>query len=123
MPSLGADMESGVLVQWMVKPGDTVKRGDIIAVIGTDKADVEAEVFESGVIEELIAKPGEKLPVGTVLRSYRIGWPRRRPRRPGARHARRADASIASGSQACAGTRRRSGHDPRYRTRGRHRAA
>jgi pyruvate dehydrogenase E2 component (dihydrolipoamide acetyltransferase) len=67
MPSLGADMERGLLAKWLVKPGDKVSRGDIIAVIGTDKADIEAEVFDDGVVEELVAKPGEELPVGALL--------------------------------------------------------
>ncbi len=67
MPSLGADMAEGTLVQWNVKPGESVKRGDIIAIVGTEKADIEVEVYESGVIEKLIAKPGDKLPVGTPL--------------------------------------------------------
>ncbi|MEQ1883789.1 MAG: dihydrolipoamide acetyltransferase family protein [Bryobacteraceae bacterium] len=67
MPSLGADMTHGKLVQWNVKPGDKVKRGDIIAIIGTDKADIEAEVYESGTIGKLIAEPGQKLPVGAAL--------------------------------------------------------
>ncbi len=67
MPSLGADMVSGTLVQWNVKPGDPVKRGDIIAVIGTDKADIEVETYETGIVEKLIANPGEKLPVGAPL--------------------------------------------------------
>ena len=67
MPSLGADMTHGKLVQWNVKPGDSVKRGDIIAIIGTDKADIEAEVYETGTIGKLIAEPGQKLPVGAPL--------------------------------------------------------
>jgi pyruvate dehydrogenase E2 component (dihydrolipoamide acetyltransferase) len=67
MPSLGADMEEGTLVQWNVKPGDPVKRGDIIAIVGTEKADIEVEVYQTGTIEKLIAQPGEKLPVGAVL--------------------------------------------------------
>ncbi len=67
MPSLGADMTEGTLVQWNVKPGDSVKRGDIIAIVGTDKADIEVEVYETGAIEKLIARPGDKLPVGTPL--------------------------------------------------------
>ena len=67
MPSLGADMVSGTLVQWNVKPGDPVKRGDIIAIIGTDKADIEVETYETGIVEKLIANPGEKLPVGAPL--------------------------------------------------------
>ena len=51
MPSLGADMTEGTLVQWNVKPGDSVKRGDVIAIVGTDKADIEVEVYESGTIK------------------------------------------------------------------------
>ncbi len=67
MPSLGADMTDGTLVQWNVKPGDLVKRGDIIAVVGTEKADIEVEVYETGTVEKLIAQPGDKLPVGTLI--------------------------------------------------------
>ena len=67
MPSLGADMTHGTLVQWNVKPGDPVKRGDIIAIVGTDKADIEVEVYETGTVRNLIAQPGEKLPVGAPL--------------------------------------------------------
>src|SRR5512143_2789296 len=67
MPSLGADMTEGTLVQWNVKPGDAIKRGDIIAVVGTEKADIEVEVYQTGTVEKLIAQPGDKLPVGTPI--------------------------------------------------------
>jgi pyruvate dehydrogenase E2 component (dihydrolipoamide acetyltransferase) len=67
MPSLGADMEAGTLLQWLVKPGDTVKRGDIIAVVDTEKAAIEIEVFEAGVVHTLLIHEGEKVAVGTVL--------------------------------------------------------
>lgn len=67
MPSLGADMTEGTLVQWNVKPGDAIKRGDIIAIVGTEKADIEVEVYQTGTIEKLIAQPGDKLPVGTPI--------------------------------------------------------
>jgi pyruvate dehydrogenase E2 component (dihydrolipoamide acetyltransferase) len=67
MPSLGADMEAGTLIQWLVKPGDAVKRGDIIAVVDTEKAAIEIEVFEAGVVQTLVVQEGEKVPVGTVL--------------------------------------------------------
>jgi len=67
MPSLGADMQEGTVIEWSVKPGDPVKRGDIIGVIRTEKADIEVEVWEDGVIDQLIAKPGDTLPVGAVL--------------------------------------------------------
>jgi pyruvate dehydrogenase E2 component (dihydrolipoamide acetyltransferase) len=72
MPSLGADMNVGTLVQWNVKPGDPVKRGDIIAVVGTEKADIEVEVYETGTVEKLIAQPGDKLPVGTSIALIRV---------------------------------------------------
>ena len=67
MPSLGADMEAGTLVEWLVKPGDTVKRGDIIAVVDTQKGLIDIEVFDEGTISELLIKENEKVPVGTVM--------------------------------------------------------
>ena len=72
MPSLGADMNVGTLVQWNVKPGDAIKRGDIIAVVGTEKADIEVEVYETGMVDKLIAQPGDKLPVGTPIAFIRV---------------------------------------------------
>lgn len=72
MPSLGADMTAGTLVEWKVKPGDPVKRGDIIAVVGTEKADIEVEVYETGTVKKLIAQPGDKLPVGTPIALIRV---------------------------------------------------
>ena len=67
MPSLGADMEAGTLVEWSVQPGDRVKRGDIIAAVETEKGIIEIEVFEDGVIDQLLVQPGKQVPVGTVL--------------------------------------------------------
>ena len=67
MPSLGADMEAGTLVDWRVRPGDAVKRGDIVALVETEKGVIEVEIFESGVIESLVVQAGEKAPVGATL--------------------------------------------------------
>ena len=67
MPTLGADMTEGKLIAWRKKVGDFVNRGDIIADVETDKADVEVEVFATGVIEKLVLQPGEKVPVGTLM--------------------------------------------------------
>jgi pyruvate dehydrogenase E2 component (dihydrolipoamide acetyltransferase) len=67
MPALGADMEVGTILEWLVKPGDAVKRGDIIAVVDTEKATIEVEVFETGVIQEIVVPVGEKVPIGTLL--------------------------------------------------------
>jgi pyruvate dehydrogenase E2 component (dihydrolipoamide acetyltransferase) len=60
-------MEAGILVEWRVRAGDRVKRGDIIAEVETDKGLIEIEVFEDGVVDQLLIEPGKKLPVGTVL--------------------------------------------------------
>src|SRR6185503_8993287 len=67
MPTLGADMTVGTLLAWMKKPGDEVKRGEVIAEVDTDKGVIEVEVFTSGVIEKLLIEPGAEVPVGTVL--------------------------------------------------------
>jgi pyruvate dehydrogenase E2 component (dihydrolipoamide acetyltransferase) len=73
MPTLGADMEAGTLVEWVKKPGDRVARGDIIAVVDTEKGAIEVEVFSEGVIDRILAEPGQKVPVGTVLAMIRDG--------------------------------------------------
>lgn len=67
MPSLGADMEAGTLSEWLVAPGDEVRRGDSIAVVETQKGAIEIECFEEGRIQELLAVPGAELPVGAPL--------------------------------------------------------
>lgn len=67
LPSLGADMDEGTLLQWNVQPGDTVKRGQVVAVVDTSKAAVDVEIWQDGVIEQLLVQPGQKVPVGTVL--------------------------------------------------------
>lgn len=70
MPSLGADMETGKLVQWLVKPGDRVKSGDVVAVVETHKGAIDVEIFLDGVIDNL-APLDQEVPVGTVLATVR----------------------------------------------------
>lgn len=67
MPSLGADMESGFLREWRVKTGDAIKRGDIIAEVETQKGIIDIEVFDDGLIGELLIKVDDKVPVGTLM--------------------------------------------------------
>jgi pyruvate dehydrogenase E2 component (dihydrolipoamide acetyltransferase) len=67
MPTLGSDMTEGTLVEWKKKVGDRVIKGEIIAEVDTEKAAIEIESFHTGVIEQLLAKPGERVPVGTVM--------------------------------------------------------
>lgn len=67
LPSLGADMTEGKLLTWHVKPGDSVKRGQVVAVVDTSKAAIDVEIWQDGVVQELLVQPGETVPVGTVL--------------------------------------------------------
>ncbi len=67
MPTLGADMTEGTLVQWKKREGDPIAKGEIIAEVDTEKAAIEVESHHSGVIERLLSKPGDKVAVGTVM--------------------------------------------------------
>lgn len=67
MPSLGADMDVGTIVEWLVGPGDRVSRGQIVAVVDTAKAAIEIEAFQDGVLQEILVRPGVRVPVGTPL--------------------------------------------------------
>lgn len=71
MPSLGADMEAGTLVEWLVKPGDWVKRGDVVAVVDTQKGAIEIETYQAGQIEKILVDLHSKVPVGTPLAQIR----------------------------------------------------
>jgi pyruvate dehydrogenase E2 component (dihydrolipoamide acetyltransferase) len=71
MPSLGADMDAGTLVEWLKQPGDPLKRGDIIAVVETQKGAIEIEVFNDGVLAEQLTVIGQKVPVGHLLATIR----------------------------------------------------
>jgi len=67
MPSLGADMDAGTLTAWHVAPGARVHRGDIVATVDTSKAEIDVEIFDDGVIDELLVAPGTRVPVGAPL--------------------------------------------------------
>jgi pyruvate dehydrogenase E2 component (dihydrolipoamide acetyltransferase) len=69
MPRLGWASEEGTLIEWLKKDGDPVRTGDIVCIIESDKAQVEVESFDAGVlrIPPTSPTPGAKVPVGTVL--------------------------------------------------------
>ncbi|MFB7881929.1 dihydrolipoamide acetyltransferase family protein [Brevundimonas diminuta] len=71
MPSLGADMEGGVLVEWHVKPGDPIKPGDILAVVETHKGAIEIEGYTSGVLDRYLVEPGANVSVGAPIAMIR----------------------------------------------------
>lgn len=71
MPSLGADMEAGTLVEQVIAPGTAVRRGDIIAVVETQKGAIEIEVFEEGYLDKWLVPLGTKVPVGIPIATIR----------------------------------------------------
>jgi pyruvate dehydrogenase E2 component (dihydrolipoamide acetyltransferase) len=67
MPKLSDSMEAGTIVRWLKQPGEEVKRGDPLAEVETDKADVEVEASDSGTLIELRVPEGKSAPVGAVI--------------------------------------------------------
>lgn len=67
MPKLSDTMEEGIILKWRKKEGESIKSGDILADIQSDKADMEQEAYDSGVILKLFAKEGEGVKVGAPL--------------------------------------------------------
>jgi len=67
MPSLGADMQEATLVKWRIKPGDSIKKGQLIGEVDTAKGIIDLECFQEGFVDRLIAKEGEIVAVGAVI--------------------------------------------------------
>jgi pyruvate dehydrogenase E2 component (dihydrolipoamide acetyltransferase) len=67
MPKLSDTMTEGTLVRWIKKVGDTITVGDILAEVETDKATMEMEAFDEGILTEIYVKDGEKVEVGQKL--------------------------------------------------------
>jgi pyruvate dehydrogenase E2 component (dihydrolipoamide acetyltransferase) len=67
MPKTGMAMEEGILLEWRVKAGDTIKKGDIVALIETDKSTMELESDYDGVILAILGQAGETIPVTRVI--------------------------------------------------------
>ncbi|GAA5130317.1 pyruvate dehydrogenase complex dihydrolipoamide acetyltransferase [Luteolibacter yonseiensis] len=67
MPKLSDTMTEGTLIKWHKQVGDTVEIGDILAEVETDKATMEMEAFDDGVITEILVQEGEKAVIGGIL--------------------------------------------------------
>ena len=67
LPSLGSDMDEGKLVEWRVRPGQSVKKGDVVAVVDTSKAAVDVEIWAEGTVHRLLTGIGQTVPVGTLM--------------------------------------------------------
>src|SRR5580658_5577349 len=67
MPKLSDTMEEGKILRWLKRPGDKVARGEALAEVETDKADMVLESFEEGVLDQIKLNEGESAPVGAVI--------------------------------------------------------
>lgn len=67
MPRLSDTMQEGTISQWLKQPGDQIKKGDILAEIETDKASMDLESYDTGVLEQILVQAGETVPIGQVV--------------------------------------------------------
>ncbi len=96
LPSLGADMDAGTLLEWRVQPGQRVERGQVVAVVDTAKAAVDVECWHAGEVFELLVEPGTKLPVGTPIATLLEAGESAESARRTARPAERSSAALAT---------------------------
>jgi pyruvate dehydrogenase E2 component (dihydrolipoamide acetyltransferase) len=67
MPRLSDTMEEGILSQWVARVGDQVRKGDVLAVIETDKAAMEMEAYDEGVLTRILVEEGASVPIGSPI--------------------------------------------------------
>lgn len=67
MPNLGHDIETGKIVAWVKKIGDTVARGDVIAEVETEKVTMEVEAFDAGVLVEIVQDVDAEVATGELI--------------------------------------------------------
>jgi pyruvate dehydrogenase E2 component (dihydrolipoamide acetyltransferase) len=63
MPQAGQDIKTGLIVEWYVKEGDRIEKGDAVAVVESDKATLEVEAYESGILLKILHEAGTEVPV------------------------------------------------------------
>jgi pyruvate dehydrogenase E2 component (dihydrolipoamide acetyltransferase) len=107
MPSLGADMDEGRVIEWRVDPGDTVHRGDLIATVETEKSDIDIEIWHDGIIEEFLVDVGQLVDVGTPIARLRTLDGASRPTSPPSTAEPSAEIPKASAVVALSATRAR----------------
>ena len=73
MPRLSDTMEEGTITRWLKKPGDAVKKGDIVAEVETDKASMEIESYSTGILEQILVQEGEVAPIGQAIATVGSG--------------------------------------------------
>src|SRR5436309_6633855 len=75
MPRLSDTMQEGTIAHWHKKPGDEVKKGDVLAEIETDKATMDLEAYEEGTLQQVLVQEGETVPIGQVVALIGTGAP------------------------------------------------
>src|SRR6187402_717869 len=73
MPKLGESIMEATILKWHKKPGDTIKQDETVLDIATDKVDSEVPSTAEGVIEEVLFKENDVVPIGTVIAKIRVG--------------------------------------------------
>ncbi len=127
MPALSPTMEEGKLAKWLVKEGDTVKSGDILAEIETDKATMEFEAVDEGKIGQILVAEGTEgvkvnSPIATLLADGEDAWRRAgqkaATRRSAQGRSHKAKRRRQSGARRAENrNRQRSGNSRRHRVR------
>ena len=104
MPALSPTMEEGTLAKWLVKEGDTIKAGDVIAEIETDKATMEVEAVDEGVVEAILVPAGsENVKVNTLIARLKGEGEAAAPAAPAAAPAAEAAPAPVAAAPAAAG--------------------
>src|SRR5689334_17183771 len=67
MPKMGDTMEEGKILHWLKREGETVKKGDLLAEVETDKVNIEIESFFSGTLRKILVSEGESAPIGAGI--------------------------------------------------------
>ncbi len=84
MPRLSDTMEEGTIARWLKKPGDEIKKGDILAEIETDKATMDLEAYEAGTLQQILVQEGETVPIGQAVALIGSGAVAPQPSQPAA---------------------------------------
>jgi pyruvate dehydrogenase E2 component (dihydrolipoamide acetyltransferase) len=87
LPSLGADMESATLTEWLKKPGDRIRHGEPLATVETTKGLIDIESYDDGQVLEYLVQPGTQVPVGAALARLEVEGASRAPKAPPAPQA------------------------------------
>jgi pyruvate dehydrogenase E2 component (dihydrolipoamide acetyltransferase) len=97
MPSLGSDMATGTLIEWTKQPGDRLAKGDVIAVVETQKGAIEVEVFHDAVMGRPLIEVGAKVPVGAPMAELAPIGAGSEPARMDARPAKVSTSGVGAG--------------------------